>query len=485
MKLKNKVMVLWVLNIIYLFSIQNPDFILNKEKFKKNLIMEVRKINLDNTGERRRIYFYDNGDVEDIFFNGVEYVFDNVVSVEVYKIKNKKILNFINNFSLEAIDSVKNDEIIYKQNYKNDMLYFSENNKIRLSYAKEFYLAGKNEGDLLFNGKKKVINYRKEYNNIKNEKIITVKNAPSLYEIRYKNKIFMIIDEKNEYKNKEIKLLIDLISFPFLNSTDFEKKLVFPKEKEIFSDLQIEEIKFIDSFHYIYHLYTMIDDNKIEKISLIPKFINQLEIKKEILFLKDNKTKKEILKYFDKKNNNNIEYSYEVKSLRNIVTEKETIGKNNQNIEVKYNNKIFKNPKITKIYSKTINPIIIINNDNIINKIELNVLTKKIIPNKKINLSYNETELKEKNIENFESIREIDKVLAKKEDLKYYIDSSKNPDYLLINDYLFYTENLEKFTSNLKKNWNYKGLTPSEFKKEHSIESLEKLNKIMQEINKK
>ena len=36
MKLKNKVMVLWVLNIIYLFSIQNPDFILNKEKFKKN-----------------------------------------------------------------------------------------------------------------------------------------------------------------------------------------------------------------------------------------------------------------------------------------------------------------------------------------------------------------------------------------------------------------------------------------------------------------
>ena len=37
------------------------------------------------------------------------------------------------------------------------------------------------------------------------------------------------------------------------------------------------------------------------------------------------------------------------------------------------------------------------------------------------------------------------------------------------------TENLEKFTSNLKKNWNYKGLTPSEFKKEHSIESLEKL----------
>ena len=47
------------------------------------------------------------------------------------------------------------------------------------------------------------------------------------------------------------------------------------------------------------------------------------------------------------------------------------------------------------------------------------------------------------------------------------------------------TENLEKFTSNLKKNWNYKGLTPSEFKKEHSIESLEKLNKIMQEINKK
>lgn len=57
--------------------------------------------------------------------------------------------------------------------------------------------------------------------------------------------------------------------------------------------------------------------------------------------------------------------------------------------------------------------------------------------------------------------------------------------YLLINDYLFYTENLEKFTSNLKKNWNYKGLTPSEFKKEHSIESLEKLNKIMQEINKK
>ena len=44
MKLKNKVMVLWVLNIIYLFSIQNPDFILNKEKFKKNLIMEVRKI---------------------------------------------------------------------------------------------------------------------------------------------------------------------------------------------------------------------------------------------------------------------------------------------------------------------------------------------------------------------------------------------------------------------------------------------------------
>ena len=344
MKLKNKVMVLWILNIIYLFSIQNPDFILNKEKFKKNLIMEVRKINLDNTGERRRIYFYDNGDVEDIFFNGVEYVFDNVVSVEVYKIKNKKILNFINNFSLEAIDSVKNDEIIYKQNYKNDMLYFSENNKIRLSYAKEFYLAGKNEGDLLFNGKKKVINYRKEYNNIKNEKIITVKNAPSLYEIRYKNKIFMIIDEKNEYKNKEIKLLIDLISFPFLNSTDFEKKLVFPKEKEIFSDLQIEEIKFIDSFHYIYHLYTMIDDNKIEKISLIPKFINQLEIKKEILFLKDNKTKKEILKYFDKKK---YEWDFAIHrqgfyDYSKKIFNPEELIKNRQYLFVKYVNPISK-----------------------------------------------------------------------------------------------------------------------------------------------
>ena len=33
MKLKNKVMVLWVLNIIYLFYIKNPDFILYKEKF--------------------------------------------------------------------------------------------------------------------------------------------------------------------------------------------------------------------------------------------------------------------------------------------------------------------------------------------------------------------------------------------------------------------------------------------------------------------
>ena len=112
MKKVNKIFLLFFVNCIFVFSVERNNF--NSDKLTKNVILEVREISL-NGGERRKIYFSKNGEIEDIYFDEL----NSNVYVENFVINDKNVINFINNFSLEAINSVKNDNIIYEQNYKN------------------------------------------------------------------------------------------------------------------------------------------------------------------------------------------------------------------------------------------------------------------------------------------------------------------------------------------------------------------------------
>ena len=203
MKKVNKIFLLFFVNCIFVFSVERNNF--NSDKLTKNVILEVREISL-NGGERRKIYFSKNGEIEDIYFDEL----NSNVYVENFVINDKNVINFINNFSLEAINSVKNDNIIYEQNYKNKKFNLYKG-KISFDYVGKFF--GRNEGEILFNGKNKIINYRRAYN-FSNDILEVPKNNVKLYEIIYKSKRFYIIDDKSEYNNKEIKVLIDLISFP-------------------------------------------------------------------------------------------------------------------------------------------------------------------------------------------------------------------------------------------------------------------------------
>ncbi len=93
--LENKKILLFI-NLLVLklvFPIQNNDIILNYEKFTKNKIIEVKKIDINGIGERRRIYFYDNGEIEDISFED-----DGTFFIEKFKINVKKDIDFLNSY---------------------------------------------------------------------------------------------------------------------------------------------------------------------------------------------------------------------------------------------------------------------------------------------------------------------------------------------------------------------------------------------------
>ena len=179
MKMLNKIFFLFFINCIFVFPVESNNF--NSEKLGENIILEVREISL-NGGERRKIYFSKNGEIEDIFFDE----WNSNIYVENFLITDKNLIDFINNFSLEAINSVKNDSIIYEQNYKNKKFDLYKG-KISFDYVGKFF--GRNEGEILFNGKNKIINYRKVYN-FSNDILEIPKNNVKLYEVIYKNKCF-------------------------------------------------------------------------------------------------------------------------------------------------------------------------------------------------------------------------------------------------------------------------------------------------------
>ena len=209
----NKIFFLFFINCMFIFSVESNNF--NSDKLRKDIILEVREISL-NGGERRKIYFSKNGEIEDIFFDE----WNSNIYVENFVIIDRNLIDFINNFSLEAINSVKNDSIIYEQNYKNKKFDLYKG-KISFDYVGKFF--GRNEGEILFNGKNKIINYRKVYN-FSNDILEIPKNNVKLYEVIYKNKCFYIIDDKSEYTNKEIRILIDLISFPLFSRKEIKKE---------------------------------------------------------------------------------------------------------------------------------------------------------------------------------------------------------------------------------------------------------------------
>lgn len=65
MKMLNKIFFLFFINCIFVFPVES------NKKLGENIILEVREISL-NGGERRKIYFSKNGEIEDIFLtNGI------------------------------------------------------------------------------------------------------------------------------------------------------------------------------------------------------------------------------------------------------------------------------------------------------------------------------------------------------------------------------------------------------------------------------
>ena len=254
MKMLNKIFFLFFINCIFVFPVESNNF--NSEKLGENIILEVREISL-NGGERRKIYFSKNGEIEDVFFDE----WNSNIYVENFLITDKNLIDFLNDFSLEAINSVKNDSIIYEQNYKNKKFDLYKG-KISFDYVGKFF--GRNEGEILFNGKNKIINYRKVYN-FSNDILEIPKNNVKLYEVIYKNKCFYIIDDKSEYTNKEIRILIDLISFPLFSRKEIKKESKNIDENSL--NIEIEKVKLLNNSNNGYISYKITDENKIERIS--------------------------------------------------------------------------------------------------------------------------------------------------------------------------------------------------------------------------
>lgn len=405
------------MNCIFIFSFENNNINLNK--LEKNITLKVKEIDL-NGGERREIYFYENGEVEDVFFDE----WNSNIYVENFIINDKKLINFINNFSLEAINSVKNDKIIFKQNFKRKKLKFSKD-KIKFDYVGKFF--GRNEGEISFNKKNKIINYRRVYS-FSNDSLIVPKDNVKLYEIIYKNKRFYIIDDKSEYKNKEIKILIDLVSFPLFLREEVKKDT--KNSNKNFSNINIEIINLLNDVNNNYISYKIIGENKIEKVSYNEtSFFNQFDIEKEELIL-DKETMKEL-------------------------------KKNIENLKLNDDNKLEdKNNIIYKIYDEFHNLNIVTSDINIFEKIERKSNKRKISIENIISISNdNIKNLKEKKII-------IDNItISKENDYDYYLKMNGRKDRILLKDYSIKTEDeheMEIFVKDLRNNWNYEGFTPKE-----------------------
>lgn len=433
MKKVNKIFLLFFVNCIFVFSVERNNF--NSDKLTKNVILEVREISL-NGGERRKIYFSKNGEIEDIYFDEL----NSNVYVENFVINDKNVINFINNFSLEAINSVKNDNIIYEQNYKNKKFNLYKG-KISFDYVGKFF--GRNEGEILFNGKNKIINYRRAYN-FSNDILEVPKNNVKLYEIIYKSKRFYIIDDKSEYNNKEIKVLIDLISFPMFSRKEIKKESKRLDEKSL--DIEIEKVNLLNDFNNNYISYKIIDKNKIERINYNKTdFPNQFNVEKKELILDE-------------------------KIIKNLKKDIEKLKlKNNQKLEDK-NNMIY------KIYDESFNLYYISSNKNIFKKIEKEF--KNEVNIEKINpVSNNGIEnLQEKNI------IMLDVTVRKENDFDYYLRINGRKDQILLKDYSIETKNqyeMEILVKKLRNNWGYKGMTPDE-----NIDDLLKTFKEFRKFNK-
>lgn len=433
MKKVNKIFLLFFVNCMFVFSVERNNF--NSDKLRKNVILEVREISL-NGGERRKIYFSKNGEIEDIYFDEL----NSNVYVENFVIDDKNVINFINNFSLEAINSVKNDNIIYEQNYKNKKFNLYKG-KISFNYVGKFF--GRNEGEILFNGKNKIINYRRAYN-FSNDILEVPKNNVKLYEIIYKSKRFYIIDDKSEYNNKEIKILIDLISFPMFSRKEIKKESKRLDEKSL--DIEIEKVNLLNDFNNNYISYKIINKNKIERINYNKTaFSNQFNVEKKELILDE-------------------------KIIKNLKKDIEKLKlKNNQKLEDK-NNMIY------KIYDESFNLYYISGNKNIFEKIEKEF--KNEINIEKINLASNNgiENLQEKNI------IMLDVTVRKENDFDYYLRINGRKDQILLKDYSIETKNqyeMEILVKKLRNNWGYKGMTPDE-----NIDDLLKTFKEFRKFNK-
>ena len=112
--------------------------------------------------------------------------------------------------------------------------------------------------EILFNGKNKIINYRKVYN-FSNDILEIPKNNVKLYEVIYKNKCFYIIDDKSEYTNKEIRILIDLISFPLFSRKEIKKESKNIDENSL--NIEIEKVKLLNNSNNGYISYKITDEN--------------------------------------------------------------------------------------------------------------------------------------------------------------------------------------------------------------------------------
>lgn len=210
----------------------------------------------------------------------------------------------------------------------------------------------------------------------------------------------MISNFKDSYEDSEIKKLIEIISKPLFilyNEKEIKKiPLKVSSEKKIIPHVQIEKIKFLDSSHYDYSKYTLLDNREVIKESFEKtEMINQLNLKEERYKLGDDLSNYFEIEFFqdlNKVSKKNLEYSYKKNSLDEITEKRE----NNSKIFVLYNNEKIENPTIYKIYYNSINPYILITNqdksiDNIVNKLEKieNAASKEVVNTNKVSQKSN------------------------------------------------------------------------------------------------
>ena len=412
--MKNNVLYIFLLCKVC-FSIGNSDIILNSDKFLNDKIMEVRKISYNGYGEIQKLYFYKDGTVDNIIFKD-----DGSIFIEKLKIKSKNDILFLNNLSIEAIDSVKNDSFIYIQNHNNNIklrefIFYNSFNigeKVKVDLEKIL-----EEIPMKYNNQEYTMNYSQI---TLHDELSNLKDSMYLYEVRYKNKYFILSNKINLYENKEIKKLLELIETPFFVFYDREEI-----EKYNAINLQIEKIEFLDDRHYNLKRYIIFDDKLIEINFQKTNNINQVDvIEKEYKINKEIQNKIKNLKADKKEEISTLEYSYERNSLDEINNTK----LRNKKMKVKFRNRTIENPTIYKVYNKSLNADISIKNFRVSRKYQflIDYIEKLNVGNAKIK---NISKIKEKN---FIEILDI-----------YANEDFRNIKYLDYNRQTNYGENLE------------------------------------------